>query len=251
MCPKVIFEDNHIIVVEKPQGMLSQSDRTGDPDLLTIVKSYIKEKYGKPGEAYIGLLHRLDRPVGGVMAFARTSKAASRISRQIREGEFDKTYMAVVNGIVTADKGRIESYLQKDSKLNRSAVVAAGGDGGGSGDYDDGGIKAKKALLEYRVLGRDNDHRLSLLTLKLITGRSHQIRVQLSSIGHPVAGDVKYVGDVKYAGRYCGDKRKIVKSVALWAHTIILTHPVLKNRMEFTSAPPDAFPWNLFKGVCI
>lgn len=241
MCPKVIYEDNHIIIVEKPQGMLSQSDKTGDPDMLTIVKSYVKDKYDKPGNVYIGLLHRLDRPVGGVMAFARTSKSASRISRQIREGEFNKTYLAVVNGIVALGEGFIKSLIKKDTKLNRSAVVAADG----SDDASDSGMKQKEARMEYEVLERDADRRLTLLRLKLLTGRSHQIRVQLSSIGHPV------LGDVKYAGKYCTDKRKTVKSVALWAHTIMLTHPVLKNRMEFTSAPPDVFPWNLFEGVCI
>ena len=155
---KVIYEDNHIIVVEKIPNVPSQSDKTGDIDMLTMVKQYIKEKYNKPGNVYLGLVHRLDRPVGGIMIFAKTSKAASRLSDQVREKVFKKKYLAVVDGKI----------VNKDKK------------------------NAKLAKLDYEVIKYDEVKKLSLVKVNLHTGRHHQIRVQLSNFGHSIFGDQKY-----------------------------------------------------------
>ena len=177
---KVIYEDNHIIVVEKSPNIPSQSDKTGDIDMLTLVKNYIKEKYNKPGNVYLGLVHRLDRPVGGIMIFAKTSKAASRLSEQVRNKTFKKKYLAVVDGKVEKQQGTLEDYLYKDERNNISKVVK----------------KEKKnsklAKLDYEVLVYDEVKNLSLLKINLHTGRHHQIRVQLSHFGHSIFGDQKY-----------------------------------------------------------
>ena len=159
---KVIYEDNHIIVVEKTPNIASQADKTGDIDMLTMVKQYIKEKYNKPGNVYVGLVHRLDRPVGGIMVFAKTSKAASRLSEEVRNKTFEKHYLAVVDG-------KIESKVVSKEKKN-----------------------AKLAKLDYEVLVYDEIKNLSLLKVNLHTGRHHQIRVQLSHFGHSIFGDQKY-----------------------------------------------------------
>ena len=171
---KVLFEDNHIIVVEKPPNVPSQSDKTGDVDMLSIVKEYIKEKYQKPGNVYLGLVHRLDRPVGGVMVFAKTSKAASRLSEQVREKTFKKKYLAVVDGKLDKEEGTLEDYLYKDERNNMSKVVSASKKG------------AKLAKLNYKVLAYNEIKNLSLLEIKLHTGRHHQIRVQLAYFGHSI-----------------------------------------------------------------
>ena len=171
----VIYEDNHIIVVEKPVNIPSQGDKTGDKDMLTIIKEYIKEKYNKPGEVYLGLVHRLDRPVGGVMVFAKTSKAASRLSDEIRKNNFHKTYYAVVEGTLPKE-GKFEDYLIKNEKENISYVSTK--------------EKGKYSCLEYTLISSKNN--LSLVKINLITGRSHQIRVQFSSRHHPLVGDSKY-----------------------------------------------------------
>ena len=162
---KVIFEDNHIIVVEKPVNIPSQADKTGDIDMLTIIKAYLKEKYNKPGNVYLGLVHRLDRPVGGVMVFAKTSKSAGRLSNQVREKQFQKTYLVIVNGKMENQKGTLQDYLLKNEKTNISKVV------------------------KY-----DEELNLSVLKINLHTGRHHQIRVQLSSRNHSIYGDQKYAG---------------------------------------------------------
>ena len=217
----VLYEDNHIIVVEKPAGVLSQSDISGDPDMLSMVKEYVRVKYSKKGEAFIGLLHRLDRPVGGVMVFARTSKAASRISEQIRNRTFMKTYLAVVNGIIENNEGELCNYLKKNNDTNTVSVVEKTSD------------KSLFAKLTYKIKGRTDE--FSFLEINLETGRPHQIRVQFSNIGHSLFGDNKY-GDASSK-----------EDIALWSHKIQFMHPVRKELMTFNSSPSrDKYPWSLF-----
>ena len=211
---KVIYEDNQIIVVEKEPNIPSQQDKTGDVDMLTMVKSYIKEKYNKPGEAYIGLVHRLDRPVGGVMVFARTSKSASRLSEQVRNKTLQKTYIAVVDGNFKEKNGILEDYLYKDERNNLSKVVKPEKK------------NAKLAKLEYEVIGYDEKRDLSTIKIKLYTGRHHQIRVQFANAGHSLYGDQKY--GVRGKG----------KQIRLWAYELCFEHPVNKEMMTFKSLPP-------------
>ena len=170
----VIYEDNHIIVVEKPVNIPSQGDKTEDIDMLTLVKKYIKEKYNKPGEVYLGLVHRLDRPVGGVMVFARTSKAAARLSEQVRNKDFKKKYLVIADGKFDKQKGTLEDYLLKNEKQNISRVVK------------EGTKNAKLAVLDYEVLKYNEEIDLSVLKINLHTGRHHQIRVQLANAGHSI-----------------------------------------------------------------
>jgi len=225
---KVLYEDNHLLVVEKPVNMLTQGDATGDADLLSVLKQYIKEKYNKPGNVYLGLVHRLDRPVGGVMVFARTSKAASRLSDQVRRGTFKKVYLAVVRG-KPPKSGRLQHYLCKDSATNTVRCFVAPREG------------AKEAILEYEVLeslaASENADVLSLVKVNLITGRPHQIRAQFSFEGFPLYGDQKYGKEVNKPGQ----------QLALWSTEIKLVHPTLKEDMVFRSFPPDCYPWNQFK----
>ena len=220
----VIYEDNHIIVVEKIPNIPSQSDATGDVDMLTLVKDYIKEKYQKPGNVYIGLVHRLDRPVGGIMVFARTSKAASRLSNQIREKTFKKEYLAIVDGKMN-NEGTLENYLYKDEKANTSKVV------------DKNKKNSKFAKLDYELLAYDKEKNLSLIKINLHTGRHHQIRVQLANIGHSIYGDQKY------------GKRGKDKQIALWAYKITFEHPTKKEKISFESLPKQIGVWNLIKLV--
>lgn len=216
---KIIYEDNHLLVVEKPQNVLVQADNTNDLDLLTSLKKYIKEKYNKPGEVYLGLVHRLDRPVGGVMVFARTSKAASRLSNMIRLKKFEKTYLAVVEGKVP-DEGVFEDYLLKIENENRTIVDKNG----------------KYSKLSYKLLSYKDG--LSLVRIKLDTGRSHQIRVQFSSHGYALWGDQKY-----------NSKSKVGNQIALWAYEIKFKHPVRDEIVDFKCNPPMNDPWNLFGDV--
>ncbi len=206
----VLYEDNHIIVVEKKPNVLSQGDRTGDLDLLTMVKCYIKEKYNKPGNVYIGLVHRLDRPVGGIMVFARTSKAAKRLNEQIKNHEFKKSYLAVLNGVLNSDKGELVNYLYKDEKKGVSKVV--------SKDYPN----AKKSILFYEVLGYLNNN--TIVKINLLTGRHHQIRLQFKSLGYPLCGDMLYANKNK------GD-------IKLFAYQLSFKHPVTKETLTFKLLP--------------
>lgn len=178
MTLNILYEDNHVIVVEKPAGMLVQADKTGDPCLMDEVKRYSKEKYKKPGNVFLGLVHRLDRPVGGIVLFAKTSKGASRLSEQFRERSVEKYYYAVVVGKVKEQSGRIISFLKKDKEKNTVEVF--------SGDTPG----AKRAELFWEVVLSSAKN--TLLKIKLGTGRSHQIRAQLASIGYPILGDLKY-----------------------------------------------------------
>ena len=224
---KVIYEDNHIIVVEKPVNIPSQGDKTGDTDMLTIIKEYIKEKYNKPGNVYLGLIHRLDRPVGGVMVFAKTSKAAARLSEQVREKEFQKSYLVIIDGKMEKEKGTLEDYLLKNEKTNTSKVVK------------EGTKNSKYAKLDYEVLKYDKELNLSVLKILLHTGRHHQIRVQLSSRGHSI------YGDQKYGGRGHG------KQIALWAYKLQISHPVSKEKMEFIDIPEKIGSWKIIENINI
>lgn len=222
---KVIYEDNHIIVVEKPVNIPSQGDKTGDIDLLTMVKQYIKEKYQKPGNVYVGLVHRLDRPVGGVMVFAKTSKAAGRLSNQVREKQFQKTYLTIVNGKMEQNEGTLEDYLLKDERNNKSKVAI------------EGTKNSKLAMLDYEVLKYDKQLNLSILKIHLHTGRHHQIRVQLSSRNHSI------YGDQKYGGRGHG------KQLTLWAYQLKIRHPISNEEMTFCSLPEKIGSWKILEDI--
>lgn len=208
----VLYEDNHIIVVEKPINVLSQSDITSDLDMLTIIKDYLKEKYHKPGNVYLGLVHRLDRVVGGVMVFAKTSKAASRLSNEIRLNNVNKTYLAIAHGKVK-DKDTYCDYLLKRDDF--STVVTTKD-------------KGKYAELSYELLEYNKDKDLSLVKVHLKTGRHHQIRVQFASRNHSLVGDNRY-GNDKY------------KEIGLYAYKLSFMHPVKKELMEFTNLPSTSF----------
>ncbi len=222
---KVIYEDNHIIVVEKPANIPSQGDKTGDLDMLTIIKAYLKEKYNKPGNVYLGLVHRLDRPVGGVMVFAKTSKAASRLSEQVREKVFKKKYLVIVNGKFEEKKGTLKDYLLKNERLNKSRVV------------EEGTQNSKYAELDYEVLKYDKEQNLSLLKINLHTGRHHQIRVQLSSRDHSIYGDAKYNG------------RGSARQLYLWAYELTIQNVISKEEMTFTSIPEKEKAWKILEGI--
>lgn len=220
----ILYEDNHIIVVLKPQNVLSQGDETNDKSLLDMVKEYIKEKYNKQGNVYVGLVHRLDRPTGGVMVFAKTSKAASRLSEQLKSKEFSKKYFAVVVGTPKYKASRLEHFLKKDVKDNIVKVCPRGE------------VGAKQAVLEYNTIKTVD--KVSLLEVKILTGRSHQIRVQLSQIGTPIFGDAKYGGDSLAKGF----------NLSLWAYELSFLHPTTKKQMIFRCVPNlSTFPWNLFE----
>lgn len=218
MEPKILYDDNHLIVCVKPAGVLSQADGKDLPDILTILKAYVKEKYHKPGNVFIGLLHRLDTNVGGVMVFAKTSKAASRLSEAIRGGDFSKRYYAVVNGILPVGENRtIVDRLDKD-EATKTAFVAEKGFG-------------KEASLTYTVLETTSFEGaiLSLLQIELHTGRFHQIRIQMASRGFPIYGDLKY-----------GKKLpKGQEGLGLFAYGLEFEHPVTKEEMRFTALPEE------------
>ena len=224
---KVLFEDNQIIVVEKPFNIPSQGDKTGDTDMLSMVKDYVKEKYNKPGNVYIGLVHRLDRPTGGVMVFARTSKAAGRLSDEIRERKIQKTYLAICNGKFDEKKGTMKDYLWKDEKKNTSYVVKASKK------------NAKEAILDYEVLKYDEKEDVSLVKIDLHTGRHHQIRVQFSSRMHALYGDTKYYGKGGNA------------QLCLWAYKLSLIHPTTKEELTYIDLPESKGIWKLIEGLNI
>lgn len=210
--PEIIYEDNHLLVAVKPPNQLTQGDSTGDLALLDELKSYIKVKYQKPGEVYLGLVHRLDRPVGGLVAFARTSKAASRLSEQLRSHAMHRDYLAVVEkGDTLPDEGRLHDWLWKDEASGNVRVVKAGMPG------------AQEAKLCYHVLARQNG--TALVHVVLETGRKHQIRVQFANSGHPLMYDMRY-------GH--GERGQ---NIALWGAMLTLTHPTVKKAMTFTSLP--------------
>lgn len=213
----IIYEDNHLLVVEKKPNVLVQADNTNDLDLLTILKQYLKEKYNKPGNVYLGLVHRLDRPVGGVMVFAKTSKAASRLSEQVRTHQIKKEYQAVLCG-KAKEKDNLQDYLLKDEKTNMVKVNKNG----------------KFAELDYQLIKYYDN--LSLVKINLKTGRSHQIRVQFSSRNLPLWGDQRY-----------NKNAKVGEQIALYATSLSFYHPVTKELLSFKLKTPNEYPWNIFK----
>ena len=223
----ILYEDNHVIVVKKEPNIPSQADKTEDIDMLTIIKEYLKEKYNKPGNVYLGLVHRLDRPVGGVMVFAKTSKAASRLSNQVREKIFKKKYLAVVDGKFETSNGILEDYLYKDERNNISKVV------------NKDKKNSKIAKLEYEVLTYNQVKDLSLVKINLYTGRHHQIRVQLAHAGHSIFGDQKY-----------GTRGK-GKQIALWAYELTIQHPITKQKLTFKCLPESNGTWCILKELKI
>ena len=324
--PNIIYEDNHIIVVIKPQNIASQGDDSGDTDLLTEIKQYLKEKYNKPGNVFVGLVHRLDRPTGGVMVFAKTSKAASRLSEQLKSGEFEKTYYAVLDGTLKNKFGRLTNYLKKDEKDNivrlappleqgsklaeldytvvavkgeiagkfspveggqpqadgvtassqadrvaassqADGVAASGGRRGGvqvppaqgKASVNLAGNKNNTYKFPPKIVGHpdradgvvtnptssaksnlESSSILSLVKVNLLTGRSHQIRVQFAAAGAGVFGDVKY-------GKNATDNAPKNVHLALWAYNLKFNHPITKERLSFVCLPPlNEKPWNNF-----
>ena len=215
----IIYEDNHLLVVEKKVNVPVQKDASNDLDFLTMLKDYIKNRDKKPGNVYLGLVHRLDRPVGGIMVFAKTSKCASRLSEQVRNRSFKKTYYAIVLGKLDKS-GTFKDKLLKDDKTNIVKV-------------DDQG---KEAILNYEVI--DYKDNLSLVSINLETGRSHQIRVQFSSRNHPLYGDQKYSKNAKKG-----------EQIALFSKNITFMHPITKELLSFSLQLPNTNPWNLFKNV--
>lgn len=212
----VLYEDNHCLAVAKPAGLLTAGDRTGDVSLLDIAKSYISEKYQKPGAVFLGLVHRLDRPVSGVVLFARTSKAASRLFEQFHQRTVRKVYQAIVEGQITPAEGELVDWLWKDEDLNQVSRVEPNSEG------------SREAILQYRTLrsvaGR------SLLEIEPKTGRSHQIRVQLAGAGHPILGDNKYGGQGRLKGR-----------IALHAASLSFAHPTRKEPITVSAPIPSAW----------
>lgn len=223
--PEIVFEDNHVLVAVKSAGVLSQSDGTDAPDMLTQLKAYLKDKYNKPGDAYFGLLHRLDRNVSGLMVFAKTSKCASRLSEQIRSGRVRKGYCAIVSGHIEKRSDTLISYLIKDENMNMVRVL------------DNEVLNSKFAKLSYEVKGyatRD-DKEYSLLQIELVTGRSHQIRAQFAHIGYPLIGDTKY-----------GVKNSRT-SICLQSNYLGFYHPINGEFLEYTIDRPNVKPWTYFE----
>ncbi len=219
----ILYEDNHILVVEKPVNIPIQEDSSKDMDLLTLLKEDLKKRYNKPGNVYLGLIHRLDRPVGGVVVFAKTSKAASRLSDQMRKKEIKKTYHAVICCKTIKKQDTWIDFLVKDGKKNVVSVV------------DMNHPQAKKAILHYRVLNETDD--LKLVEINLETGRPHQIRVQFASRNCALWADQRY-----------NPNAKAKEQIALWAVQLNFIHPVTKEPLTFISHPPNQFPWSQLKG---
>ena len=217
----ILYEDNHLLVIDKPAGLLSQEDHTGDPDVLNLCKQYIKKKYNKPGKVWMGLVHRLDRPVSGLMVLARTSKAASRLSEEIRNHNIDKIYWAMVEGR-TPMQATLEHHLAKDRHSNNVKA------------YRSAKSFTKPAKLHYKTLKQNANY--SLVEVELITGRSHQIRVQFAEEGFPLWGDYRYGEENSRNG----------KELGLRAVQLSFKHPTKKEIMEFKAPVPNLQPWNFF-----
>ncbi len=218
----ILYEDNHIIIVNKKVGDLVQGDQTGDTPLSEHIKQYLKEKYHKPGNVFLGVVHRLDRPTSGAVMFARTSKALSRLNKMLKEKEIEKTYWAIVKKPVRQQEGSLVHYLKKNPKNNKSTA------------FEKETQDAKKAVLHYNVI-KEIDH-YALLEINLETGRHHQIRVQLAKVGMPIQGDLKY-----------GFPRSNKDGgISLHARRLVFTHPVSKKSIEVLADLPETAFWNLF-----
>lgn len=221
----VIFEDNHLLVVNKNAGVLVQGDQTGDTPLIDLCKEYVKEKYAKPGAVFLGLVHRIDRPVSGLVVLARTSKALERMTAQFRERETSKTYWAVVRKRPANETGQLIHWLLKDEKKNKTTAYTKETPG------------ALRSELRYAVIGTAGGE--YLLEVRPITGRPHQIRVQLASMGCPIKGDVKY-GD---------NTPNDDGSICLHARKLDFLHPVKKEPMSLRAELPQSSFWHLFQGI--
>ena len=219
--PEILYEDNHLLVAVKPPNMLSQADKTGDTDILTVLKAYIKEKYQKPGNVYLGLVHRLDRPVGGLMVFARTGKAASRLSAQLQAHDMGREYLCVVTGDVK-DDFTLTDYLIKDEVRNRVEVCSADQKG------------AQLAILHGHCIDRRQG--TALCSIRLETGRSHQIRVQMSNIGAPLWGDNRYGSGIPG------------QQIALWGYKLTVEHPVSHEVCTWYSMPYGSI-WSVYEDL--
>ena len=209
----IIFEDAHILVVEKAPRVPSQADISGDPDMLSLCKSHIKANENKPGNVYLGLVHRLDRPVGGLMVFAKRSKAAARISKQIQNRSFQKTYVALLEGSIQPESGELTHYLVKDKKKKKAVV------------YITESTESKQAVLNYKLIEKVNDN--SLVEIELRTGRFHQIRAQFAFMGHPIVGDTKYLARSKHTA----------EGIALYASRLSFQHPISSEQLTFEKKP--------------
>lgn len=220
---QVVYEDNHIIIVNKESGEIVQGDKTGDTPLSETVKAYIKEKYAKPGLVFLGVVHRLDRPVSGLVVFARTSKALTRLNDMFRNGEIHKTYWAIVQQSPEKNEGTLENWLVRNEKQNKSYV------------YNHEVANSKKAILNYKLIGQTEHY--YVLEVNLLTGRHHQIRCQLAAMGCPIKGDLKY-----------GAKRNNPDgSISLLAHRIEFIHPVSKKQIVVESPLPKDNLWKNIK----
>lgn len=219
----VVYEDNHIIIVNKTASEIVQGDKTGDTPLSDMVKQYLKEKYNKPGNVFIGVTHRLDRPVSGLVVFAKTSKALARMNEMFQKGEVKKTYWAIVKNKPTQDEGELTHFLVRNEKQNKSYA------------YDKEVPRSKKAILNYRLIGHSQNY--FLLEVDLKTGRHHQIRCQLAKMGCPIKGDLKY-----------GSPRSNPDgSICLHARHIQFIHPVSKEEISIDAPTPDNPLWNGFQ----
>lgn len=213
---KIVYEDNHLLVVDKPAGARTQADSSGEPSLQDQAKADLARRHRKPGNVFLGIVHRLDRPAQGLVLFAKTSKAASRLSREMRERRIEKVYWAVVEGKLRPREGRLEGWLAREGDKTRVARAAASG--------------AQEAALSYRVLRETRS--TSLVEIRLETGRKHQIRAQLAALGHPIVGDSKYGARIPY--------RK--DAIALLARRIAFEHPTRKERIVLSIEPPSDWP---------
>ncbi len=218
----ILFEDNHLIIINKRPGDIVQGDKTGDLPLSEIVKLYIKEKYHKPGNVFLGVVHRLDRPTSGAVIFARTSKALSRLNEQLKERKIKKTYWAIIKGKPKVEQAKLTHYLKKNSKNNKSSA------------YDSIVEGSKKAILNYHLIGSSDNY--SLLEVDLETGRHHQIRAQLSKMKMPIKGDLKY-------GFPRSNKNK---GISLHARKLEFIHPVKKETIKLTAPTPPDDLWDKF-----
>lgn len=219
---QILYEDNHIIVVLKEQMIACCPDESKDDNLLDKIKRYIKVAYEKPGNVYVGLVHRLDRPTGGVMVYAKSSKAAARLTEGLQTGDFEKKYLTVLCGTPDGERGTLRNYLKKNTVNNMVYICTETEEG------------AKLASLDYRVL--EDKSKYTLAEVRLHTGRTHQIRVQMAGISHPVFGDMRYGGALAQKGK-----------LALWAYSLSFSHPVTKERLKFMAFPPEEeTPWKAF-----
>ena len=224
---QVVYEDNHIIIVYKQSGEIVQGDKTGDKPLSDTVKEWIKARYNKPGNVFLGVVHRLDRPVAGLVMFGKTSKATSRLNAMFRDGQVHKTYWAIVSGTPKADEATLDNWLVRNEKQNKSYA------------YDHEVPNSKHALLRYKVIARSDNY--TLLAVDLLTGRHHQIRCQLAHAGMPIKGDLKY-----------GARRSNPDgSISLLSHRMSFVHPVSKKTIDITSPVPDDNLWHAMEQMAL